>query len=52
MFTLYKKTMELNEKNIPQSIKNTHDPDKWRKKFLMVFNRERIIDFSGNGFTG
>jgi hypothetical protein len=41
--------MEMNEKNIPQSIKNTQDPDKWKKKFIQVFNREKVIDFSNNG---
>ncbi len=28
-------------------MKNTHDPEKWKKKFIMVFNRERVIDFTG-----
>ena len=32
-------------------IKNTHDSDKWRKKFVLVFNREKVIDFCGNGLT-
>jgi ribosomal protein L16/L10AE len=28
-------------------VKSAHDPEKWKKKFILVFNREKIIDFSG-----
>ena len=30
-------------------MKNTHDPEKWKKKFVLVFNREKVIDFTGQG---
>ena len=48
IFSLYKKTLELCEKNIAPQLKNTHDPEKWKKKFILVFNREKVIDFTGN----
>jgi len=50
IYTLFKKTVEMNEKNVPIQVKNTHDPEKWKKKFVMVFNREKVIDFTGNNF--
>jgi hypothetical protein len=44
---LYRKTIEHSEKNVSIQVKNTHDPEKWKKKFIMVFNREKVIDFTG-----
>jgi hypothetical protein len=33
---------------VPIHVKKGHDFDKWKKKFFIVFNREKIIDFVGN----
>jgi hypothetical protein len=27
------------------------DADKWKKKFLIVFNREKVVDFTGTSAT-
>lgn len=45
---MYKKNAEINEKNVPVHIRKAHDFEKWRKKFFVVFGREKIIDFVGN----
>ena len=31
---------------MPSHIKSTLDHDKWKKKFALVFNREKIINFT------
>ena len=35
----------MNDKRIPQQKKNLVDPDKWRKKFKLFFDREKLINF-------
>ena len=35
----------INDKRIPQQKKNLADPDKWRKKFRLFFEREKLINF-------
>jgi len=35
----------LNDKNIPQQKKNLVDQDKWKKKFKLFFDREKLINF-------
>ena len=34
-----------NDKRIPQQKKILADPDKWRKKFKLFFDREKLINF-------
>lgn len=51
IFSLYKKQQELSEKNLPSVVRLANDPDKWKKKFLIVFNREKVIDFTGTSAT-
>jgi len=35
----------MNDKRIPQQKKILADPDKWRKKFKLFFDREKLINF-------
>jgi hypothetical protein len=35
----------LNDKNIPFQKKQLIDPDKWRKKFRFLFDREKCLNF-------
>ena len=34
------------EKNVPEHVRKAHDFDKWKKKFITVFNREKVINFT------
>ena len=35
----------MNDKNIPYQKKQLIDPDKWRKKFRFLFDREKCLNF-------
>lgn len=48
IFSHYKKNIEMQDKNVPAHVRNAHDADKWKKKFFIVFNREKVVDFTGN----
>ena len=34
------------EKNVPEHVRKAHDFDKWKKKFITVFNREKVLNFT------
>lgn len=42
---LQKSEQILNDKSIPFQKKQLVDPDKWRKKFRFLFDREKCINF-------
>jgi hypothetical protein len=39
---------KMQKAQIPYQRLQHHDPDKWRKKFKMLFEREKIIAFGKN----
>jgi hypothetical protein len=39
--------MELNKASLPYAKLMHHNPEKWKMKFKMLFEREKIISFSG-----
>jgi len=39
--------VELNKASLPYAKLMHHNPEKWKMKFKMLFERERIVTFSG-----
>ena len=46
IYSLYRKSIEM--QNASLQARNTHDFDKWKKKFVLVFNREKLLDLAAN----
>ena len=43
------KEIESSRDSIPYAKLQHHDPEKWKKKFKMLFEREKIVSFGKQG---